>query len=64
MKDAQQILEQLQMGVVYEAEIGDEGGMSDICQQLADFSAREPQFAAEVNGILDVINTAWYAKSC
>ena len=64
MKDAQQILEQLQMGMVYEAEIGDEGGVSDICQQLADFSVQEPQFAAEVDSILDIVNAAWYAKSC
>ena len=64
MKDAHQILEQLQMGIVYEAEIGDEGGVSDICQQLADFGAQEPQLEAEISGILDVVNVDQYGKCC
>ena len=56
MKDAQQILEQLQMGIVYEAEIGNESGVNAICQQLADFSAEEPHLASEISGILDIVN--------
>ena len=56
MKDAQQILEQLQMGIVYEAEIGNEPGVSAICQQLADFGAKEPHLASEISGILSTVN--------
>ena len=55
MRDAHQILEQLQMGMVYEAEIGDELEVSAICQQLADFGDQEPQLAAEISGILRTI---------
>ncbi len=52
MRDAQQILEQLQMGIVYETELGNELEVSAICQQLADVRSQEPQLASEISGIL------------
>ena len=52
MRDAKQILEQLQMGIIYETEIGDEREVNAICQQLADFGDREPHLASEISGIL------------
>ena len=56
MSDAHKILEQLQMGLVYEAELGNELEVSAIYQQLLDFSTREPQFASQISGILSTIN--------
>lgn len=55
MRDAQKILEQLQMGIVYEAELGNELEVNAICQQLTDFSAQEPHLAAEISGILSSV---------
>lgn len=56
MRDAHQILEQLQMGIVYEAELGNELEVSAICQQLADVCSQEPQLASEISGILSTVN--------
>ena len=55
MRDAHQILEQLQMGIVYEAELGNELEVSAICQQLADVGSQEPQLASEISGILSMV---------
>ncbi len=56
MKDTHKILEQLQMGIVYEAEIGNDLEVSAICQQLADFSDQEPHLASQISGILTSVN--------
>ena len=56
MSDAHTLLEVLQMGIIYETEIGNEAEVQAICHQLEEFSRREPQFAPQVNHILAVFS--------
>ena len=63
MRDAQQILEQLQMGIVYETELGNELEVRAICQQLADFSDKEPHLASEISGILSTVSANQFGNS-